>query len=63
MSNADETFTYFAGILKANKKDDCPYTGGMIDELCADFARLSMLWDGAFSLASKVKTSEPDITN
>ena len=43
MPNADETFTYFAGILKINKKDDYPYTVGMIDEMCTDFPRLSML--------------------
>ena len=61
MSNAHGVFTHFASMLKCNKKADCTYTDPMIDEVCSDFARLSVLWDGAFSLASKVNPEVKDI--
>jgi hypothetical protein len=48
---------------KKNKKEDCPYTNEMIDELCADFAHLSELWDAAFSLASKINPTPDELTN
>ena len=61
MAHAHEMFTRFALILKRNKKTDCKYSGEMIDEICADFALLSVLWDGALSLAGKVNPSADDI--
>ncbi|KAL7524102.1 hypothetical protein ACHAXR_002598, partial [Thalassiosira sp. AJA248-18] len=62
MANAYEMFTHFATVLKDNKKDDT-YSDAMIDEICNDYARLSILWDGAFSLASKHNPTTDDISN
>ena len=62
MANTDIMFTHFAGILKARKKDNCTYLDPMIDELCADFWRLSVLWDDAFLRARKVNLTCHDIT-
>ena len=61
MGNAYEMFGQFKEILKANKKGNCAYSDPMIDEMCADFARLSVLWDGAFALASKVNPTTEDV--
>ena len=61
MTHAHDMFTHFASILKRNKKDNCKYTDPMIDKVCADFALLLVLWDGAMSLASKVNRSGCDI--
>ena len=61
MTHAYQMFTHFSTILKHSKKDDCKYTDPMIDEICADFALLSVLWDGALSLASKVNPRSSDI--
>ena len=61
MTHAYQMFTHFSTILKHSKKDDCKYTDQMIDEICADFALLSVLWDGALSLASKVNPRSSDI--
>ncbi|KAL7525693.1 hypothetical protein ACHAXR_001117, partial [Thalassiosira sp. AJA248-18] len=61
MSNAAEIFSLFAGILKANAKPDSPYTHPKIDDLCSTFSNLFVLWDGAFSFASRIDPSEDDI--
>ena len=61
MTHAYQMFTRFAAILKHSKKDDCRYTYPMIDKICADFALLSVLWDGTMSLASKVNSRSSDI--
>ena len=63
MANACGMFTHFSGILKTIKKEDCPYTNKMINEMCDDFARLSVLWDAAFSLASKINPTPDEIRN
>ena len=63
MADAHDMFTHFSGILKTNKKEDCPYTNKMINEMCANFARLSMLWDAAFSLASKINPTPDELRN
>ena len=47
--------------MKDNKKDSCEYTDAQIDELCANFCLVSVLWDGAFSMASKVNPTANDI--
>ena len=61
MSNADEIFSIFANILKSNKKPGCSYGDVEIDALCKSFANLCILWDGAFSYASKVNPTADDI--
>ncbi len=61
MGNAYEMFDHFKVILKTNRREDSPFTFPMIDEMCADFARVSILWDGAFSLASKINPPSSDI--
>ena len=61
MAHAHQMFTHFATILKNNKKDSCEYTDPQIDELCANFCLVSVLWDGAFSMASKVNPTANDI--
>ena len=63
MADAHDMFTHFSGILKTNKKEDCPYTNEMIDKMCANFARLSVLWDAAFSLASKINPTPDELRN
>ena len=61
MTNADEIFSIFAGILKANKKEDCKMSEDDIDILCSRFSNLFVLWDGAFSFASKIDPTTNDI--
>eukprot|EP00984_Skeletonema_dohrnii_P021262 scaffold10568_cov140-Skeletonema_dohrnii-CCMP3373.AAC.10 len=53
--DASEIFTTFATILKDNKKVDCKYNGDGIgiDEICKQYELSVVLWDGAFSYASK----------
>jgi len=62
VSNADVIFKHFASILKANKKQGCTLNDNDIDTLCNGYARLCMLWDGAFVFASKVESTDADIT-
>ena len=54
MENASGIFTLFASILKANKKEGCQLENAKIDDLCTRFSNLFVLWDGAFSYASKL---------
>ncbi len=64
MDNADEIFHSFAGVLKEeNKKkgDACVMKDEDIDELCRKYASLYLLWDGAFSYASKINPTLDDI--
>jgi hypothetical protein len=63
MSNADVIFKQFAEILKdpSNRRSDCALNNDELDLLFQQFAELSMLWDGAFSYASKIDPSEEDI--
>ena len=61
MENASAIFTEFASILKANKRKDCELCNECIDALCARFSNLFVLWDGAFSYASKLDPAEDDI--
>jgi hypothetical protein len=61
MANTYTMFTNFSGILKRNKKEFCVYGKDLIDELCSDFDRLSVLWDAAFSLASKINPTPDDL--
>lgn len=61
MENASAIFAEFASILKANKRSDCVLCNEGIDALCARFSNLFVLWDGAFSYASKLNPSEDDI--
>ena len=61
MTNAHEIFGLWAGILKRNAKDGCTLKDDEIDQLCARFANLCLLWDGAFSYASKVDPRKEDI--
>ena len=59
MENASKMFTLFAGILKANRRPDSKYDSPeKIDELCNSFAGTFVLWDGAFSFASKIAPSK-----
>ena len=57
MENASVIFAEFASILKANKKNDWELCDACIDALCARFSILFVLWDGAFSFASKLDPS------
>ena len=61
MENTSVIFAEFVSILKANKKKDCELCNACIDALCARFSRLFVLWDGAFSYASKLDPSTEDI--
>ena len=61
MSNASEIFELFAELLKANKKENCSMSDKQIEDMCGQFANLCVLWDGAFSIASKVDPSDDDI--
>lgn len=54
MNNAYEIFELFANILTENMKEGCKYTKEEIEQICKNYATLSILWDGAFSYASKV---------
>ena len=60
MENASDIFSKFAVVLKSKKRND-----GMddteIDSLCLRCADLSVLWDGAFSYASKLDPTNEDI--
>ena len=61
MGNAGNMFTHFSGTLKLSKKNNCSLTDPMIDEMCADFRRHALLWDGCFSLVRRVNPSRADI--
>ena len=61
MSNASEIFAIFANILKENAKDNCTMTTTEIDAMCKQFSDVCVLWDGAFSYASKVDPTANDI--
>ena len=61
MQNVDEIFSLFANILEANKRPDSPYTNANIDELCSSYSNTLVLWDGAFSYASRIGPSPEDI--
>ena len=61
MSNAGQIFAVFAGILKENAKDDCKLSKDQIDDLCKRFGAVFVLWDGAFSLASKIDPTADDV--
>ena len=61
MENASVIFAEFTSILKANKKKDCELCDACVDALCARLSRLFVLWDGAFSNASKLDPSTEDI--
>lgn len=60
MSNAHEIFPKLAEIFEAGKKEDSMSKEG-IDKLCEDTRELFVLWDGAFSYASKIDPTEHDI--
>ena len=62
MNDSSDIFTLFADILKANKKEGCKYENSAIDEICKKYAPLCVLWDGAFSYASKMNPTAEDIT-
>jgi hypothetical protein len=59
--NVSDIFLTFANILKANAKTDCTMTGPEIDAMCMQFSNLCVLWDGAFSYASKIDPTATDI--
>ncbi len=63
MNNSHEMFTYFADVLKEEKKKNaaCTLTDEDIDELCSKYANLYLLWDGAFSYASTINPTGDDI--
>ena len=61
MLNGYAMFTHFSGILTRNAKEDFPFTHPMIEELCADFAHLAVLWDREFPLTSKHNPTTDDI--
>lgn len=62
MNDSSDIFTLFADILKANKKEGCKYENSAIDEICKKYETLCVLWDGAFSYASKMNPTAEDIT-
>ena len=61
MSNASNKFKSFADTLKKCKKDDCKLRDKEIDDICQSYANLCVLWDGAFSYASKKGPMKNDI--
>ena len=62
MENASEIFPLFANILMANKRPDSKFsTQDEIDDLCNSFKNAFILWDGAFSFASKISPSEDNV--
>eukprot|EP00984_Skeletonema_dohrnii_P023410 scaffold12506_cov64-Skeletonema_dohrnii-CCMP3373.AAC.1 len=57
-----ELQAYHGGsILKKNRKVGCEYDESQIDAICQRFAKLCVLWDGAFSYASKIDPTKDDI--
>ena len=63
MANAPAIFLFFAGILVSKKKADWSITDEEIQAQCTKFANLFMLWDGAFSFASKIDPTSEDIAS
>ena len=61
MSNASNKFKSFADTLKKCKKDDCKLRDKEIDDICQSYANLCVLWDCAFSFASKKGPMKNDI--
>ena len=61
MSNAHEIFESFAQILTENMKEGCAYNKEDIKQVCKNYATLCILWDGAFSYASKIDPTEEDV--
>ena len=61
MSNAEDICNMIAGILKRDRKDGCEYQPTAIDEMMKSFSDAFLLWDGAFSIASKVNPTPDDI--
>lgn len=61
MSNASDIFKSFADTLKKCKKDDCKLRDKEIDDICQSYANLCVLWDCAFSFASKKGPMKNDI--
>ena len=61
MSNAHDVFKMFSNILVTHKKPDCTLSADEIVCTCNKFGRLCVLWDGAFSIASRVDPSADDI--
>ena len=61
MSNASDTFKSFPDTLKKCKKDDCKLRDKEIDDICQSYANLCVLWDCAFSFASKKGPMKNDI--
>mmetsp|Transcript_22814 Transcript_22814/g.32611 ORF Transcript_22814/g.32611 Transcript_22814/m.32611 type:complete len:415 (+) Transcript_22814:104-1348(+) len=61
MSNAHEIFESFAEILTENMKEGCEYKKEEIEQVCKNYATLCILWDGAFSYASKINPTEEDV--
>ena len=61
MENANAIFTEFANILKANKEEGCELCDVCIEDLCAQFSNVFVLWDGAFSFVSKLNPTGDDI--
>ena len=61
MTNSGEMFAIFSTLLKANKKKDSTLSDTQVDELCDTFRTVFVLWDGAFSFASKTDPTTEDI--
>lgn len=61
MNNASDIFASFATILKDHKKDGCEFNDTSIESECKRYAQLCVLWDGAFSYASKINPTRDDI--
>ena len=47
--------------IQKHKREDCPLNDADIDALCNRFRQAFVLWDGAFSFASKVNPNRDDI--
>ncbi|KAL7532270.1 hypothetical protein ACHAXR_004530, partial [Thalassiosira sp. AJA248-18] len=61
VSNAEDICNMIAGILKRDRKGGCEYQPAAIDEMLKSFSDAFLLWDGAFSIASKVNPTPDDI--
>jgi hypothetical protein len=55
-----DLFGEFSLFLKLGKRDNCELNDKNIDGVCHYFQTVFVLWDGAFSFARKINSTEDD---
>ena len=60
MNNASHIFNQFAAIFKGGKREECLLADADIDSMCLHFWEVCVLWDGAFSFARKINSTDED---